>query len=269
MKIYHFVVGDMAAKPIKEALSEQDSHEIIILKDILNVGPLIKEDGQSFSELRSAFWQKITASEKLDFVLQDMEQVLAVSKEMYHDEQIVSWFWMAPLPADVCAYYWLLYYLSKHQGRFLVINIAGLPFLDDIGKLFFPKSIADIAPKEIIKATKLARVVTPSEIEVDTYEWKNIQATNAPIRSLVGGKRINNQSIDFYDNLLIAKCTNSYQKAAKIVQAAIVKESNIPTGDTYLLWRLNQLVEAGYLQIQNHKNSKEFEVKLIDSENHE
>lgn len=269
MKTYHFVVGDMAAKPIIETLSGQAGNEVVVLKDILNLGPLVKEEGQSFSELRTAFWQNITANEKQDFALQDMEQLLSVSKEMYENEEVVAWFWMAPLPADVCAYYWLLHFLSKHKGRFLLVNIAGLPFLDDNGKLFFPKSIAEIASKEISKATKLARIVTPSEIEVDTYEWKNIQTINAAIRSLGGGKKINNHAVDFYDDLLLAKCTNSYQKASKIVQAAIGKESSIPTGDIYLLWRLRALVELGALQMQSNKNPKEFEVKIFDNEHAE
>lgn len=263
---YHFVVGDLAAKPLLEAISGQEDIEIIVLKDILNVGPLSKEEGQSFSEMRSAFWQDVVPNEKQEIVVDDMERLLDVSKKMFEDETVKAWLWMAPLPADICAYYWLLPYLSKHAGRFMVVNIAGLPFLNESGKLFFPKSIAEIATKEVLKATKLARAVTPSEIEVDVYEWKQLQAHNAAIRTMGGGKKINNQPVDFYDHLLLAQCTNSFQKVHKVINAAIGKEGNIPTGDLYLIWRLRKLAEQGTLQLQgdNGKSPKDFEVKLFE-----
>ena len=266
---YHFVVGDHAAKPLLEALSQHEETEVIVLKDILNVGPVLKEEGQSFSEKRSTFWQMVAPNEKQEIQVDDMERLLDVSKKMYDNESIQAWFWMAPLPADICAYYWLLPYLSKHTGRFMVINIAGLPFLNDSGKLFFPKSIAEISTKEVLKAKKLARPVSPSEIEVDTYEWKQIQAQNAAIRTMGGGKKINNQPVDFYDHLLLAQCSASYQKSNKIIHTAIGKEGNIPTGDLYLTWRLRELAHLGTLQIQDPsgKTAKDFEVKLFEETN--
>ena len=268
---YHFVVGDLAAKPLLDAFLDQEDAVVVVLKDILNVGPIIKDEGQSFSEMRSAFWQTIAPNDKQEFILNDMEQLLEISKKMYEDETIVAWCWMAPLPADVCAYYWLLYYLSKHKSRFLVINIAGLPFLNDSGKLYFPKSIAELSAKEIVKATKLARAVTPSEIEVDLYEWKQLQAHNAAIRTMAGGKLIKNQAVDFYDNQLLAQCSNSFQKSQRIIHAAIGKENNIPTGDLYLAWRLRELAELGTLQIQgeNGKSAKDCEVKLYEASSNE
>jgi hypothetical protein len=266
---YHFVVGDLAAKPLIEALSQQENTEIIILKDILNVGPIARQEGQSFSEMRTAFWQMVVPAEKQEIVVEDMEHLLEVSKKMYEDETVKAWFWMAPLPADICAYYWILFYLSKHTGRFMVINIAGLPFLNEAGKLYFPKSIAELSAKEIIKATKLARPVSNSEVEVDTYEWKQIQAHDAAIRTMGGGKKINHQAVDFYDHLLLAQCSNVFQKSHKIINAAMGRENNIPTGDLYLAWRLRELAHAGTLQIQgeNGKSPKDFEVKLFESAN--
>ena len=267
---YHFVVGDLAAKPLLEAFSSEANHEIIVLKDILNVGPLEKEEGQTFSELRSQFWQTVAPNEKQEIVVDDLERLLDVSKKMYEDETLIAWFWMAPLPADVCAYYWLLHYLSKHNGRFLVVNIAGLPFLNEAGKLYFPKSIAELSTKEIAKATKLARPLSNSEIEVDTYEWKQIKTHNAAIRTMGGGKKMNHQSVNFYDHLLLAQCTNNFQKSHKVINAAVGKDNNIPTGDLYLAWRLRELAHLGTLQIQgeNGKSPKDFEVKLFEAASH-
>lgn len=264
---YHFIVGDHAAKQLTDGLAQQDNVSIIVLKDILNVGPLVKEEGQTFSELRSSFWKTVAPHEKQEIIVDDMDRLLEVSRQMYEDESVQACFWMAPLPADTCAYYWVLYYLSKHKERFKIINIAGLPFLSESGKLFFPKSIAELSAREIVKATKLARPVSPSETEVDVYEWKQLQAHNAALRNSGGGKKIVNQPVDFYDHLLLAQCSPAYQKAQKVINAAMGKEGNIPTGDLYLSWRLRELAAQGTLQIQadSGKSSKDFEVKLFEA----
>lgn len=266
--VYHFVVGDMAAKPLLEALMPEtnDDREIIILKDILNVGPLMKEEGQTFSNLRSAFWQEVLGQEKTTPEVDDMERLLDVSKKMYDEPQSTAWFWMAPLPADVCAYHWLLPYLSKHMGRFLIVNIAGLPFLNESGKIFFPESIAQIPAREIVKATKLARPVNASEVEVDSYEWKKLQRENAGIRIHGGGKKLSSQPETFYDQKLLDHCTTQFQKASKLLAQAMQKQ-NIPTGDLYLAWRLRRMAAEGQLVLQGDvtKSLKDFEVKLPDN----
>lgn len=204
--IYHIVTGDLAAMPLKEAIATEPGMqgEVVVIKDVLSVGPLQKEEGQKFSELRSAFWQQVLINEKNPVVTDDMERLLQLCNEISKNEDAKIWLWMAPLPADLCTYHWTLKYLGNYLSRFYVVNIAGLPFLDESGKMFFPKSIADILPKELIKARRLARLVTPGELETDGEEWRKSVAENAGIRTLEGGKRLVSRSEDYYDNQLIS-----------------------------------------------------------------
>lgn len=263
--IYHFVVGDMAAEPLRQAIADNAGleGEVIVLKDILHVGPLKKEEGQSFSDLRSAFWQEINKHEKVPVKVDDMERLLAVSAEMYKDDEVQAWFWIAPWPADVCAYYWALPYLSKHMGRFFIVNIANLPFLDENGKLYYPKNISQILPRELVKARKLARPVTPSEMEIDSDEWQKLVEENAAVRTHEGGKKIASQTEDIFDASLLSFCSQQFQKASKIVRQAITK-FNIPTGDVWLAWRLRQLAIEGKIVVQGDatKALNEYDVKL-------
>lgn len=260
-KTYHFVVGDMAAKPLLAAFEQNEDVEIIVLRDILNVGPVQKQDEDlSFSGMRSAFWQEISGQEQS---VDDTERVLQISGQMFEGQDVYAWFWMSPLPADICAYYWLLHYFSKHPERFSVINIAGLPFLNEQGKLFFPKSIADIGPKEIQKATRLARMLNPSEIEVDLYEWKQIKAANAAIRTAEGGKKLAHHNADLYDKTLLSYCGPQFQKTSKILNQAMSK-SFMPVGDLYLSARLRHLSGEGILEMQQAtvKSCRDVEYRL-------
>lgn len=263
--IYHIIVGDEAAKPLSEAILTGAGEEetVIVLKDILHVGPLMKEEGQKFSEMRSAFWQEVVPQSKDPIVVDDLERLLQVSNEMYKSETPKVWFWMAPSPADTTAYYWLLFYLRKHRERFFVVNVGGLPFLDPNGKLFYPKNISEIPAKELLKARRLARVVTPSEMEIDTDEWEKIKNENAAIRTYEGGKKIAHREASYYDQQLISFCSQQFQKASKIIRQAMSKFS-MPTGDLYLGWRLRQLAASSVLTSQGDGNKQlnEWDVKL-------
>ena len=265
--IYHIVTGDAAAAPIKEmvALEPYTQEQVLIIKDVLSLGPLKKQEGQKFSELRSAFWHEIAPNEKNPVKADDLERLLLTANELSKNENTCIWFWLAPLPADTCTYYWALKYLEKYKGRVLVVNIAGLPFLDENGKIVFPKSISEILPKEIIKARKLARPINPGELEVDIYEWGRLVDESSNIRTLEGGKRLKSQRDDFYDKDLMSFCTQQYQKASRIIHQAIGKY-NMPTGDLYLGWRLKKMADTNQLQLQGDllKGLKDFEVKLHD-----
>ena len=263
--IYHIVTGDVAASPLRDAivLDPAMAGEVAVMKDVLSVGPLQKQEGQSFSEMRTAFWQEVVNSEKHPVRVDDLERLLNVGNELSKNEDAKVWLWIAPWPADLCTYHWSLQYLGKYLGRFFVINIAGLPFLDEQNKVFFPRSIGDIQPKELVKAKRLARAVNAAELEVDGEEWRKLAAENSGIRTHEGGKRLLSKSEDLYDNQLLSFCSQQYQKASRVISQALSK-FNIPTGDVYLGWRLRKLAQADKLHLQGDvtKTLKDFDVKL-------
>ena len=263
--IHHLVVGDMAAQPLLEAISEEESMQgdVVVLKDILHVGPLKKAEGQSFSDMRTDFWKAVINDEKQEIKVDDLERVLEVINKLSQNDDDVLWLWMAPWPADVCAYYWLLRYMEKHLDRFFVLNIAGLPFLNDQGKVYYPKNISEILPKELIKARKLARVVTPAELEVDGEEWDNLVLENSAMRLLDGGKKLLTKDASHFDEQLMSFCSHQFTKAHRIVNQAM-KKLTIPTGDMYLGWRLRQMIEQEMLICEGDANKtlKDFSIKL-------
>lgn len=263
--IYHFVVGEIAAESLSKAIEQESSMQglLVVLKDGLHHGVIAKEEAQTFSELRKNYWNAYSPNEKQPIVLDDMESLLSISAEMYKNEEVIAWFWMAPAAADICAYYWMLPYLSKHRGRFYVINIAGLPFLDESGKLYYPKSIGQILPKELVKARKLARQVTPSETEVDVDEWKRLVAENAPIRLLEGGKKIVSKPVDHFDETFLSFCSFQFQKASKISKQLMTKVV-FPFDETWVLWNWRRLIQEGKVLYQGDANKalNEFEIKL-------
>lgn len=263
--IYHIVIGDMAMPPLQDAVNEEQemAGEIVVLRDILHVGPLKKEEGQSFSQMRSAFWKEVVNDEKQDTEVNDLERLLQITTKLNNNPEDKVWLWMAPWPADVCAYYWMLKYMAKHLDRFYVLNLSGLPFLDAEGKVYYPKNISEILPKELIKARKLARAVTPAELEVDGGEWLNMVEENAGMRLLEGGKKLYAKEESYFDDKLLSFCSHQMQKAHRIVNQAI-KKLVVPTGDLYLGWRLRKMIAQEQLLAEGNtdKTLKDYSVKL-------
>jgi hypothetical protein len=263
--IYHIVVGDEAARPLKEAIAAEPSMdgEVVVLKDILPIGPLQREEGQSFSALRSAWWQTVAPEAKPPIEVTDLERLLEVSNELYKSNSAVVWFWMAPSPADVCAYHWILPYMGKHVGRFYLLNLANLPFLNEAGKVFYPKNISELMPRELVKARKLARPVTSAELEMDGDAWQKLVEENGGVRTTEGGKKLKSQPENYYDAQLISTLSAQSQKASRVLNQAMSK-FNLPTGDLHLAWRLRTMAEAGMIELTGDTSRpyKEWEVRL-------
>ncbi len=263
--IYHIVVGDEAARPLRAGNESETSMagEVVVMKDILHVGPLMRREGQSFSALRSEWWQQVSPEARPPVEVGDLERILEVSNELYKEPDAVVWFWMAPSPADVCAYHWLLPYLGKHNGRLLLLNLANLPFLNEAGKIFYPKNISELAPRELVKARRLARAVTAAELEADGEAWEKLVAENTGIRTLEGGKKLRSQPANYYDAQLISNLGHQSQKASRVLHAAMSRHY-LPTGDAYLAWRLRMMAEEGLIALSGDVSRpyKEWEVRL-------
>lgn len=256
----------MAALPLSEAMTMHPdlAGEIVVIRDLLNLGSIQKtEDGQKFSELRSAFWQTVTNGDKSIINVDDTERILKVSAAMAADHSHAAWLWVAPWSADICTLLWLAKYLGKYLGRFYTVSIAGLPFLDENGKVFYPRNISELQPKEVVKARKLARQVTLAEIESDAEEWTRLVMENGGIRFLEGNKKIISRNIDYYDTQLFSACSHQWQKASKVINLAMTK-GNLPTGDIFLAWRLRQMANDEKIKLQGDasRTHRDFEVKI-------
>ena len=267
--IYHLVVGDAAAKPLKEAVASEAAMEgeVVVLRDVLSVGPLQRPEGMRFSEMRGSFWQAMFSPDKPFQAPDDLERLLHVGNQLSQHPGHKIWLWMAPLPADVCAYYWASRLMTKYLDRFFVVSIYGLPFLDTEGKIFYPRSLADLSVRELVKARKLARTPVGTELENIAEEWPRLEAEQGGVRLLEGEKRLVSKPLNHYDAILQSACTHQFQKGQKVVHQVLTKQF-IPTGDVFLGWRLRCMAETGKLVWQGdlQKGMKDFEVRIPGDE---
>ena len=240
--------------------------DIIQVKDDYAVGPLLDIYSQEGRENRSRWWKDVLSggdySGKVESgEVNDTKTVSDLTGRLDDNKEGIVWVWAAQNGHDVSGYYWLISQLKAYQGRIFILYLNNLPFINAKGNIFYPTTLHDIPAKEFLKAKKLARLITPSEFEIDPDEWTKICNEDKGVRLLEGGKKLIQKDHDLYDKELLGFITPDWQKVNKLIHSYLSK-SIYKTGDAYLLWRLKQMISEGKIDAQGElKNMKDFEVK--------
>jgi hypothetical protein len=273
-QVTHIVFQNADIEILKKAIEMDDTlqGEVIEIKDDFAVGPLSGIDTEEGWQQRENWWRGLLEGSpygsQLAGSFDDRKTVAALKEKLNADPALQVWIWMAQNQHDVCSYFWLMPQLKNFQGRIMVLYLNNLPFINEKGQIFYPTTIHEILPKEIIKAKKLARPITLSEFEVDPDEWNRLVEENGLVRILEGGKKIASNDDTFYDAEVLKNITPDWQKAWRVLSNTLHR-MKIKTGDVFIMWRLKQLVNEGKIEVVGdmNKNWKEFDVRLADTKN--
>ncbi len=250
-------------------LDETLQKEIVEIKDDYSLGPLrdiYKEEGR---EARKEWWRMVLSKGDMDEtvdngLVNDDNAVAAIREYLDKQEEADIWIWVAANTHDVSGYYWLMTQLKEYVGRVCVLHLNNLPFINEKGAIFYPENLHEILPKEFLKAKKLARVITPSEFELDPDEWFRICQSDKEVRVLEGAKKLSLHEVDYFDKYLLEFVPDNWQKAHRVINTFLNKSQHI-TGEAFIIWRLKQLIEKGKIEAQGIiRNLKDFEVKKRD-----
>ncbi len=244
MKTIHIIAGHENSKVLSHHIAQHqiENESVFTIQDELDIGPLKTQD-MSFSEGRTAFWKDISNDHKKEFTINDLERLMEISTRISNGEEINIWFWMSHDAAEICTYFWLLHFLKKHQGKLFVINIAGLPFINEEGSLFFPQKFSELPDKEILKAKKLVRPIHTFEWETDIDTWKILLTENSFLRTIKSNKQVSSQSPFIFDKTLKELFQEIGNKPNRIINQAISKHG-IKSNKYFLEWRLREIMSV-------------------------
>lgn len=264
----HIVFNEADVKVLNAAIEMDETlqGEVVQIKDDFAVGPLDNMYLGEGIEARKQWWRDVLAGGDYegrvdDGEVDDQKTIASIVGTMRRDEQEQVWIWAAQNGHDVSGYYWLLFYLKEFQGRVQILYLNNLPFFNDKGNIFYPNWLHEIPAKEFLKAKKLAREITLSELEVDPDEWQRLTNEHKGVRILEGGKKLVQHDYDFFDADIKKAVTADWQKASRIIHHVLSK-AKYTTGDAYLLWRLKTMIAQDMFDVQGKvAGMKDFEVK--------
>ena len=265
----HIVFNASEVNLIKQVikLDESLSGDVIQVKDDFAVGPLESIDTEDGWTARVNWWRDLVKTSPYEndpiTFFDDRDTVRQICGQLDNNPDQQVWIWMGQNQHDVCGYYWFVQHFKSYQGRIFVIYLNNLPFINEKGQLFYPSWLHEIQPKELLKAKKLARLITTSEFEVDPDEWKRISAENAAVRILEGGKKIIGKDESFYDAEILRNLTTEWQKASRVLMNTLHR-MKIKTGDVFLMWRIKHMIADGKIEVLGDatKGWKEFDLRL-------
>jgi hypothetical protein len=261
-----FNQADVAVLQAAIEMEPEMSGEVLEIKDEYAVGPLGEIYKDAGIEARKQWWRELLEGGDYDGMVDsgrvdDVQTVAQLKNRLNEEPEELVWIWAAQNKHDVSGYYWLMSQLKEYQGRIFILYLNNLPFLNEKGQLFYPQWLHLIPPREFLKARKLARVITPSEFEVDPDEWTRICQEGKMVRLLEGGKKLVQRELDFYDDELKKYITGDWQKGSKVISHFLSK-SKETTGDAFLLWRLKTMIADSQFDVQGHvKAMRDFEIK--------
>lgn len=263
----HVVFNESEVGLMKQVmeLDEILAGEVVQIRDDLAVGPLAGLDTAEGWQARTDWWKNLLVGSPYASIagtFDDRETVKEIKAKLDAEPEQELWIWMGQNQHDVMGYYWLMPQFWNYQGRVMVLYLNNLPFINEKGHIFYPSWLSEIQPKEFVKAKKLARPVTLSEYEIDSDEWRKIAEENAVVRILEGGKKIAGKDESFYDAEILKNITGEWQKATRAL-SNILHRMKIKTGDTFIMWRMKQLIHEGRIMItgETERSWKDFDVK--------
>ncbi len=233
------------------ALDETLAGHIVEIKDDYAVGPIVDIYETEGYQQRKNWWEILLQyspyQEQLNIV-DDKLTALQLIRSLEESPDEIVWIWMGQNAHDVCGYFWLMSQLKSYQGRVQVLYLNNLPFINEKGNIFYPTRLAEIQPKEFIKAKKLARPITLSEFEVDPDEWKKTCTENAMVRFLEGGKKIVAKPVEFYDSDILQNISTEPQKLTRVLSNTL-NRMKVKTGDVFVVWRIREMALEGKVEI--------------------
>lgn len=265
-----FQQADVAALKKSFDLDETLTGNIVEIKDDFAVGPLKDIYLEPGIDARKQWWRAVLKDGDYDGKVDtgevdDTATVAQLIESLHNNQKEIVWIWAAQNKHDVSGYYWLINQLEIFQARIFILYLHNLPFINDKGYIFYPTNLFEIPAKEFVKAKKLAKMITPSEFEVDLEEWTKLISEDKGVRTLEGDKKLIQHNYDYYDAEMLKFISADWQKVNKLFHVLYSKSKNT-TGDAYLLWRLKTMISEGKIDALGAiKGMKDFEVKLKSS----
>jgi Domain of unknown function (DUF1835)/Protein of unknown function len=265
----HIVFEQANVDALNKAIELDESLQgtVIEIKDDYAVGPIADIFETEGYQARRDWWKTLLEFSPYQDQMNLVDDKLTVHQllrtlEENTEEEV--WIWMAQNAHDVCGYYWLMTQLKELQGRIQVLYLNNLPFINEKGQIFYPTHLAEIQPKEFLKAKKLARPITLSEFEVDPDEWKKLCVENDGVRFLEGGKKIVGKNYNFYDAEILSNITSETQKLPRVLSNTL-NRMKIKTGDVFIVWRISEMAVDLKIELTGEwkKGWKEIMVKLV------
>lgn len=265
----HIVFSIQANFVIEQSkIYDADESDLVYLQDILSIGPISDLETKYGTERRinwlAEMSQSFPASEIANIVQSDIDLVGSLKDDIAHYQRV--YLWTGSDVNEILSASRLLHSLRVPDSvQLFILNFLDISVPGRFGERVYPKSLNETAVDQVTELYRHFRLAGSRDIGEMQSLWETLGSGDAHLRIANETSRIMEAAIDFYDSRIIAHCTKQYQPAIRVVGKTLGHiNGNIREGvvDSFLEWRLKQLIEAGKLKYRGSFSSmRTYEVK--------
>ncbi|EJR91048.1 hypothetical protein IKE_05722 [Bacillus cereus VD196] len=278
MNVIHIGFGDSACGNLKSAFNKSNklqSEQIICINEDFSIGPIYKlESNEGIQERKQ--WLKdvltkrdsILDKDYLEWIETTLNKNSHITTEVPTDSKVIIWH--GDNASDEIGLRFVVFLLQNKNIQFEEVNVTEYSRqieykVYDLQNEEIPhviKSLGEMPPELTLDALqKMKKNMSHLTIENLINDWEKWSQTKDVLRVLLNGKIVA-VSEDYYDLSILENTSKKYQNASHVV-GNVMGESDQRIGDTYLAYRVYQLIQQGKLSYQGDLEFLgKFEIRL-------
>lgn len=277
MNVIHIGFGDSACGNLKSAFSKNNEYkneQIICINEDFSIGPIYKlESNKGLQERKQWLKEVLTKTGSildknyLGWIEITLNKNSHIAKEIPTDSKVIIWH--GDNASDQIGLRFVAFLLQNNNIQFEEVNVTEYSRqieykVHDLQNKEIPhviKSLGEMPPELTLDALQLKKSMSSLTIESLINDWEKWTQTKDVLRIILKGKIVAVPE-NHYDLSILENTSNEYQNASHIV-GDVMGESNQRIGDTYLAYRVYQLIQQGKLSYQGDLGFlREFEIRL-------
>ncbi len=262
-KFIHIVFGDSAAGLLKNYFeyTSGQQEEVISFREDHSTGPINEIDTENGLQKRIQWFKKMFQVVKIDGYFDDVEKEFIEAYEKIKniglDASVVIWH--GENTADQVGLRYLSALLSNRTLYEVNVSEAYRMQLSEIK--YKPRSLAECMPEEVELVLATRKKIDITRCLQLVSSWEVLRHSKETLRVLKDNRVIGVDE-SYYDKAILSNCTFNFQKALRIV-GYTMGESDQLVGDTYIDYRLRQLIESGKIEYRGRLDSmRDFEIRV-------
>ncbi|NRS16304.1 DUF1835 domain-containing protein [Brevibacillus sp. HB1.4B] len=263
MNKFHICFSLSAYGTLRSVFRKQNllqTESIICIEDDFSVGPLHQlETATGMNEriewIHSFFKQvEPISNEDLTTIKAYLLRNLTLPSQVPDGSSVILWY--GQNASDSIGIRYVVSMLQDKNLSFEGIDITAFSVncdykvrnIDGNEVSYVLKSAGALPPKLVVDAYQVKKNMPAPLVQSLILEWEKWSQSDSTLRVYKQGEVLE-VSEDYYDALLLEHASNKFQKAARVI-GTVMGESDQCIGDTYLTYRVHELIKQGLLQYQ-------------------
>lgn len=254
MKKLHIVNGKSAAGSLKQVFKDDNLNEVYCFEDFLSIGPLFKIDTNIGQDARRLYFSELIQKTNSDYPTEKVTNNISDLEKFDFTpyKKITIWH------GNNAPEYLLKLLCCKfiENKKLYKVNVSK----EKIG-IRTPIAVGECTLETLRELVNSSSKISKEKQKEHVKEWDEIALSESKLR-IKNNDKIEAVSDDYFDDLIISKCTDDYLHAFRIIGQAMGETDHV-IGDNFITYRLMHLIDKKKINYTgNLKNLRDLHVKI-------